>query len=425
MKRAVTAFLRLMLRLFFRRIELAGLENVPHDVPVIFAANHPNGLVDPLFILCFAPRSVSFLAKAPLFRYPLIGYFVRVLDTIPVYRKQDNTKGTNEETFSRARAVLRSGGSIAIFPEGTTHSDSQLRQLKTGAARIALGAQLPAIDIVPAGIYYTAKQTFRSEALVWFGWPLQVSPAAPDANGEPPTDAVHDLTAKIDASLDSVTLQADSRAALDLIARAEDIFSSDADQRVATEFELRRRFVAGYHYLREHDPERLERLASAVRQFSSELGGARIDPEDLTPRVDVRALLRAIVLLPFAIVGIVVHFIPYRLIDALSTGFSREADEMTATIKFVSALLFYPLTWIVITILVWRNAGRTAAILAIVVLPLLGYVALYVMEQLDEVTGHLRALMYRLRARAAHARLVAQRQLIRDQIRAVAEVINR
>ena len=89
MRRALTALFRSVLRLFFRRIEVAGLENIPQDEPVVFAANHPNGLVDPLFILCFAPRRVSFLAKAPLFRYPLIGYFVRVFDSIPVYRKQD------------------------------------------------------------------------------------------------------------------------------------------------------------------------------------------------------------------------------------------------------------------------------------------------------------------------------------------------
>ena len=67
MRRAITAFFRFCLRIFFRRIELLGMERVPSSRAVVFAVNHPNGLVDPLFLLCFAPARVSFLAKAPLF----------------------------------------------------------------------------------------------------------------------------------------------------------------------------------------------------------------------------------------------------------------------------------------------------------------------------------------------------------------------
>jgi glycerol-3-phosphate O-acyltransferase/dihydroxyacetone phosphate acyltransferase len=392
MRRFVTGVLRLAIRLFCCRIEIVGLEHVPSDAPVIFAANHPNGLVDPLFILCFAPRPVSFLAKAPLFRYPIIGYLVRVLDSIPVYRKQDNTKGSNRETFGRAREVLRSGASIAIFPEGTTHSDPRLRELKTGAARIALGAGGSNV-IVPAGIYYTAKQTFRSEALVWLGEPIIVNAVGGSEDDEPPAEAVVDLTARIEKQLASVTLQADSHAALELIARAERIFSSDADQPLAEKFELRKRFIDGYHDLREHDPERLERLASAVRQFASELGVLRLDPEELTARIDVVALLPLLVLLPLALIGAIIHFIPYRV------------------------------TWAFITFLAWRAFGIPRGILAMILLPASGYAALRVMEELDEITGSVRAMLYRTRSRGDHERLVAHRQLIRDQIVSVAEAI--
>src|SRR6185503_2482612 len=215
----------------------------------------PNGLVDPLFVLCFAPRRVSFLAKAPLFHYPVIGWLVRVMEGIPVYRKQDATPGSNEEMFERTRKMLHSGGSIAIFPEGTTHSDPQLRELKTGVARIALGAKLEELYIIPTGIYYTAKHVFRSDAMSVFGEPIRVVPME-----------VETLTAAVDAGLDEVTLQADSHAALELIGRAEDIFTADEKQTLAEELELRRRFVDGYRYLPTHDPARLERLSSAIAQ---------------------------------------------------------------------------------------------------------------------------------------------------------------
>src|SRR5215470_9170192 len=201
MRRFATALLRIVARIFFRRIEIVGEESIPRDAPVIFAVNHPNGLIDPLFLLCYAPRPVSFLAKAPLFRMPLIGWFVKGFESIPVYRREDNfSPAQNRETFARAREVLQRGGAIAIFPEGTTHSDPRLRELKTGAARIALGASIR-VGIIPTGLYYTAKQTFRSSALMFFGPPIAVDPEPVDANGEPRQESVERLTAQIEHAL--------------------------------------------------------------------------------------------------------------------------------------------------------------------------------------------------------------------------------
>src|SRR5687768_18556457 len=75
----IVTLLRLALRIYFQRIEVTGLEHVPRETPVIFVLNHPNALVDPVFLLCLTPRRVSFLAKAPLFRMPVISYFVKAL----------------------------------------------------------------------------------------------------------------------------------------------------------------------------------------------------------------------------------------------------------------------------------------------------------------------------------------------------------
>src|SRR5207244_11697818 len=167
MRTLVRAVFGLVLRVFFRRIEVSGSAHVPARGPVMFVLNHPNGLIDPGFLLCLAPRRVSFLAKAPLFRMPVIGIFCRAFEAIPVHPRQDegSDPSHNRETFETARAVLARGGAIAICPEGKSHSDPKLRPLKTGAARIALGAAAaltgPApIRIVPAGLYYRAKRTF-------------------------------------------------------------------------------------------------------------------------------------------------------------------------------------------------------------------------------------------------------------------------
>src|SRR5712672_3696350 len=101
-RRIIRGLLRLALRVYFRRIEVIGLENVPPESPVIFVLNHPNGLVDPAFLLCLAPRRVAFIAKAPLFRMPGIVALVRALDSLPAYRRQDEGQDVsrNIETFN-------------------------------------------------------------------------------------------------------------------------------------------------------------------------------------------------------------------------------------------------------------------------------------------------------------------------------------
>jgi glycerol-3-phosphate O-acyltransferase / dihydroxyacetone phosphate acyltransferase len=394
-RRIVTAFVRFIMRIFFRRIELAGVEHIPGAGGVIFAVNHPNGLIDPLFLLCFVPRPVSFLAKAPLFRYPLIGFFAKAFQSIPVYRKEDTVAGTNAETFARARTLLARGGSIAIFPEGTTHSDAKLRELKTGAARIALGCGCEE-TIVPTGIYYTAKKTFRSSALVVFGEPIVVPPAQLDASGEPDRARVEELTAAIERGLAQVTLQADSHQALALIARATAIFGGAHS--VADEFELSRRFVDGYHYLATHDPARLAELESLVRQFEADaLPQRRTSPTVL------------LLLLPVAIAGAVVNYPTYRLVGFLANRLTHE-DEVVATIKFIASVLLFPLTWIAFALL-------TRSWIVLVAVPLSAYVAMRVFEALDEVTGRARALFAPRRTQ----RLLAQRELLRERIMAVAE----
>jgi len=420
-RRAITAFLRLCLRIFFRRIELLGMERVPGGRPVIFAVNHPNGLVDPLFLLCHAPAPVSFLGKAPLLGYPVIGYLARTFDMIPVYRKQDNSGGSNAETFSRARDVLRRGGSIAIFPEGTTHDDPKLRDLKTGAARIALGAELEEeLLVVPTGIYYTAKHVFRSSALVLFGEPLHVKPVPTDATGEPPVDDVEDLTAAIEAGLRSVTLQADSHAALELVGRAEDIFTADDEQPLVEEFDLRRRFIDGYHYLRMRDPARLEKLQAAITQFEAELRRAKLDVHELRPEIDGVRLFRVLVLLPLALLGAVISYPTYRLVGFLAHRLSKGERNVLATMKFLGALALYPLTYLAIAIVAGLRFGWLAGVVTALAVPFLGYIALYVFEEIDDVIGDLRAVGHRLFRKYGYTRLLAQREAIRREMVEVA-----
>src|SRR4051812_37902745 len=142
LRQLIHAVISISIRLFFRRIEVVGVDRVPKAGPLLFVLNHPNGLVDPALVFVSLPRRVSFLAKSTLFDNALGAFVLRTLEILPVYRRIDAGAKleSNFSTFENCFELLRRGRCIAIFPEGISHDEPQLQKMKTGAARIALGA---------------------------------------------------------------------------------------------------------------------------------------------------------------------------------------------------------------------------------------------------------------------------------------------
>lgn len=440
-RRIIVAVVKLALRIYFQRIEVTGVEHVPLNTPVIFVLNHPNALVDPVFLLCLAPRPVSFLAKAPLFRMPIISYLVKALDSLPVYRRQDEggDVAKNEETFIAARSLLARGGTIGICPEGVSHDAPGLKPIKTGAARISLAAvstgEVRDLKIVPAGLYYTSKTSFRSDALLYFGKPIDVEPVTLEPDGTPPRDAVRRLSSQIEEALREVILDAKHEEELHTTARAERIFSSASNdgeaESLKAELRLQQRFIKAYPILQQHQPERLRKLETRMMRFEEELNQAGVDPEELSPpgsttRVFAAILRRSILFLLMlgpALVGTVAHYPAYKLGGFLATRFSRDSDDVISTIKIISALLLFPLTWIVLTVLAYVYSGWMLAALTLMVVPVCGYLAIVFFEELDKSIAGLRVLMFFLVRRRFFVRLLAERNAIRNEIVALGKEI--
>lgn len=430
MRAVLERLLELLVRTFFRRIEIVG---APTPGPVVYALNHPNALVDPIFILCFAPQRVSFLAKAPVFRMPVIGALVRALDSLPVYRSQDGADpADNRRTLDAAHAILARGGAIALFPEGTSHSDPRLRPLKTGAARIALAANAragaAAVPVVPVGLHYTAKGRFRSQALVSFGAPLAVERVALDDALEPPAAAVHALTARIEAALVALTLQADSAAALELASRAEAIYSAtEGPERAASladNLALRQRFVAGHAALVRTRPAEVDRVVARIGRYEAYLERLGLDPGHPDPaaftwrraaRFTGASVLEMALLAPLALLGAALHAPAYQLIRALSFRIAKDGD-MPATVKLLGALLLFPLTWLVVGLAGWRQLGPLAGVGLAAAAPLLGYAALIAGQRLARVGSAVRSLWVFATRRHLLGFLADERAAIRAEL---------
>jgi glycerol-3-phosphate O-acyltransferase / dihydroxyacetone phosphate acyltransferase len=354
---AVRRLLRLVLRCFYR-IEVAG-PPLPPQGPLLLVGNHPNALIDPALLIAVSPRPLTLLAKAPLFRMPVLGALVRGLGALPVVRAQDGAAppGSNASALEAAERGLASGRAVALFPEGRGHSEPALGALKTGAARLALGVGVP-VAVVPVGLTYADKERFRSGVHLEFGPPLEVPPA------QATPEAVHALTERIAEGLKSLTLNLSSWEDLPLIQAAESLYVL-ANAAPARDVERERLFARGLALIRAEQPARAAELQTEVLALQRRLALTRAEASDLglryrpagVARFILRNLVAVVVGLPLAAVGVVAFGPPALLLHAV-LRWTRTETDMAATVKLLVALVLGPLYVLLLAMAVWKLAGR-------------------------------------------------------------------
>lgn len=330
--------------------------------PVMFVGNHPNSLIDPAMLFVVTDRPVTFLAREPLFRIPLLGWILRGLDALPVFRKQDNPglMAKNEGTLDAAAGALQSDRAITIFPEGRSHSEPQLSDIKTGCARIALKVAKSgkALRIVPVGFTYAQKHRFRSPVHVEVGEPILVS-AVGGLTEDAEQEWVRSLTNRVGDALRAVTLNLESWEDLDLIQTADQLFALRNGYR-ETDTERLRLFARGASMLRAYDPERFDDVKEDVLSFHSRLEVLSAEPGDLAVRFRAshvwRFVLRNLASIlfgfPLFLLGIVLFAVPFVLLRTLALAVPVSQDRV-ATLKFISAVLMVPLWWTLLTTAGW------------------------------------------------------------------------
>jgi 1-acyl-sn-glycerol-3-phosphate acyltransferase len=413
---------RVTLGVFFRDIEVVGRTRVPRGAPLLIIANHVNNLIDPMLIMGYAGVRPRFLAKSTLWKHPIVAPALLLLGALPVYRRRDGAPvARNIETFSRCRVELAESGTIAIFPEGYSHNEPGAVPLKTGAARIALEAGAhgaPGLRVLPVGIVYEDKERFRSRVLVQVGEPID---PAPEQAGyaDAPRDAVKALTARIAAGLESVTLPFASWEEARLIDRAVDL-AVEGDPTalpLSERWSLWRSFIARYAELEKSDPERAQRLVTALRAYDEARRRLGLRESDLAawPDRGWRARLRDILEFAVKAPGVVLNWLPYRLPSWIANRLTLTPDE-PASYKVMGALLFFPVWWALEAAVARALAGPWAALAVAVAAPLAGLVSLRIH---DRQKRRPLAVGARFAERAA---LRDSRAALRRQIRDVAGV---
>ena len=412
---AVRGLVRLLLAVFYRRIDVVGAERIPAGGGLIVAANHHNSIVDAMLLLAAVPRPLRPLAKAQLFEHFLIGPFLRLAGALPVQRRQEagDDPHKNDALFEATTRTLRSGGGIFIFPEGRTQPEPVLLELRTGAARMLLAARPAPVTLLPAGLVFRRPGSFREgEALVLFGEPLATE-------GKDAREITEDLA----AALRELIVEAEDLETLALLESAQSLWSAAGGSVPAPAERVRWLQLAAGRY-RELAREQPQRLADYVRRLKSFVAEVRESGLSLRSLAEPRAgaALRQgfalFVAAPLALCGFALHGLPYTLTGlVLRIPHSGEED---ATIQMAAGLVLYPLFWVVEGWLAWRVGGGIALAALLLLLAPSGFVALSWRERLAKLERGMRGLARRLREPKLAERLRAQRDALAAELRRMA-----
>jgi glycerol-3-phosphate O-acyltransferase / dihydroxyacetone phosphate acyltransferase len=421
---------------FFDRVELRHPERVPRTGPVLLCINHPNNLIDSLLVGSVLPRKVHYLATAALFRSRLIARLLVALGAIPIYRKADNPNkmGRNWEMFTACEEGFDRGRLIAMYPEGATHSEAHLRQIKTGAARIALGYEAHApgrLTVVPVGLSFEARRRFRGRVLVSVGEPIDVSAYLASYPGEP-AKALHALMTAIQAAMAREVVDVE-RIDMATLARAvEVLYRAEVERELWGELKIVGRPIDPFptsapiadaaEHFRKLDPGRIERLWQRILGYQAGLAAYRLRDEavrsGLERAAEPRRVARSwqtIIGWPLFVYGAAVNFLPYYLPGWLAGRTSRRPTDY-ATTRLLASVVAFPLFWALETLLVTWVAGLRWAPAFFLSLPLGGLVAYRYLIGTGRLRHQLRfGALLLTRAQEAR-RLLAERREILDEL---------
>jgi 1-acyl-sn-glycerol-3-phosphate acyltransferase len=373
----------------YYRVTVAG-EPLPARGPLLLVANHPNEAFDPLLVAAAAGRPVRFLAKAPLFAVPVVGPVLRAAGCLPVYRRADDPALTakNEDTFAAVAAALGGGAAVAIFPEGTSHDAPAMAPLKTGAARIALGAAGAGIPlrIIPIGLVLADRDRARSEALVILGPPVEWD----DLRGAHPgsSEGVRALTSRTAAALGAVTLNLDAWADEPLVTTAEAVYAATHPVSRDPADRVQRLWLATrwLRALRRTADPRYAPLASAVRAHGRKLARLGLAPADLHEPRDLGTALRwtgrrlpLVLAGAMAIVGLILVSGPMILADVAARGGAAGDAGRASRHLYVGSTLVL-LWWMALALAAGLAWGPPAGAAAMLLLPVTGFAGLAVQQ---------------------------------------------
>lgn len=416
-------FCQSLTQIFYRQIEINGADNIPATGPVLLCANHANALVDAVIIQAVLKRPIHPLARSGLFKNFLLYPVLKGMQAVPVYRRQDQgDTGKNTDSFRKSYEMFGKGAVLLIFPEGQSHSDSSIREIKTGAARIALGCQESigvAPAIIPVGLNFSHKGKYRGDVLV------EIGEAVATDNFTDAQDHAHveQLTNLIYEKLSEVTINVENWETMNLLRRVERFFAfrhgKYRQRDLSLKFRALKKLSQAYEELVKIEPNRIGWLDRKLQRFEKICRRFGVRDYHLTikyrPMLVTRFILHSIfiltIVLPVALWGFVNSIIPFLLTRHTARLISRGTDQYD-TAKMSFGLFYFTLIWVGQFFIVLDYVSLSWALAYFFSLFPGAIAALIVRHQRERITDNIRVFVLFVRRQRLRRYLQARRKEI-------------
>ncbi len=360
--------------IYYRHFYILHQENIPKKgEPTIVIANHQNGLMDAMAILHTMyqdHRQPVFIARGDIFKKDGVARILRFLKIMPTFRSRDGNRSdieSNLALYNRAARVLKSGGTIVIFPEATHQHGHFMNTFKKGFCRIAFSAEEMndfqlGVKVLPLNIHYSNYFNFRSDLMVTVGEPFTYEEFF-DTYKENHDRAYLALNEKARARVKEITPDIDIPEYYNEIEALTQMMSKSLLKQkglrtsyLPNQKDAAMTIIANLKQFKNEKPERFELLMSQTREYTTLLQQRGLHHWVINRKLSIfRFILRSILMLlslPLFIFGYINNFIP----TSITKHFTMKVKDPMLHSSFqyvISTVATFPIYYLLLFALVW------------------------------------------------------------------------
>ncbi len=392
---------------YFRSLTINNKKGLPLDGPLVLAVNHTSAFMDPILVAVKFDRVFNFLARGEAFNSKFAKSMYANLNMLPIYRPETMPDDVhkNKFIFEKCYEHLNNGKAIMMFPEGFSKTERRLRPIKTGLARMALGAESEnnwelGTKVLAVGLNYSNPHIFRSDVFINVGNAIDVREFR-DIYEEDPKKGVDALTERVKVEMEATTVVIGDERTDVFIANLEKLLQLDLDKGKLglKSFETTKELVQNIEDLAEKEPEQFKSIELRLANYVQRLNRLGLKRNRIFEgRIKSSLILNVLLLIlgfPLFAIGAVLNAVPYWLTVFVSRKV-QVRDDFVGSLKTAAGMFLFLIFYILTALIIGSYSTWYIGLISFFLLhPLMIFVLHYINRFLDLIQDYKHTRLFR------------------------------